>query len=144
MKKLAKSSLFFMILGLIFGVFSREFTKITGYTGTTAISTLHTHALALGMLFFLIVLALEIQLHLTEHPRFNRFYYPYVIGLCLVLTLMLIRGILQVLGTELSAGLNASISGIAGLGHITLTVGLSYFMKILFDQINAYQNKLLK
>lgn len=139
MKKLANTSLAFMILGLLFGVFSREFTKFTGYTGDTAISTLHTHAFALGMLFFLIVLALEINLRLTQHPRFNRFYYAYLIGLCTTLTLMLARGVFQVLGTELSSGLNASISGMAGLGHIALTLGLGYFMKVLFDQITAYQ-----
>ena len=38
--------------------------------------------------------------------------------------MMLVRGVLQVLGSPLSSGANAAISGIAGIGHIILGVSL--------------------
>ena len=52
-------------------------------------------------------------------------------GLLVTVTMMIIRGILQVLGTSLSSGMNAAISGIAGIGHILLGVGLIMLMVIL-------------
>ena len=43
--------------------------------------------------------------------------------------MMLVRGVTQVLKTELSKGANAAISGIAGIGHIIL--GISLIMILL-------------
>ena len=48
----------------------------------------------------------------------------YNIGLPLTVLMMLIRGTLEVIAAPLSKGLNASISGIAGIGHILLGAGL--------------------
>ena len=38
--------------------------------------------------------------------------------------MMVVRGVAQVLGTELSKGANAAISGVAGIGHILLGVSM--------------------
>ena len=38
--------------------------------------------------------------------------------------MLVVRGITQVLESNLSFGLNASISGMAGIGHILLTVSM--------------------
>lgn len=43
--------------------------------------------------------------------------------------MMLVRGVTQVLKTELSKGANVAISGIAGIGHIIL--GISLIMILL-------------
>lgn len=59
MKKIAKLSFFYCILGLLLGVFYREYTKINGFTEHTVLSGLHTHVLVLGTFFFLILLLLE-------------------------------------------------------------------------------------
>lgn len=48
----------------------------------------------------------------------------YQIGLNLTGLGFLLRGLTQVQGTELSPGLDASISGIAGIGHILMGVCL--------------------
>lgn len=131
LKKLTRTSMMYMILGLIFGVYSREFKRFTGFTGDTQINVLHTHALILGMFFFLIVLLLEVQFHLSDHKFYKRFNMFYQSGLGLTLLIMLIHGSMIVLGQESSA----MMSGIAGIGHILLTIGLGYFFKILFDQV---------
>ena len=38
--------------------------------------------------------------------------------------MLVVRGVPQVLGTTLSHGMNAAISGMAGIGHILLGVSL--------------------
>ena len=38
--------------------------------------------------------------------------------------MFVVRGVAQVLGMALSSGMNAAISGIAGIGHILLGVSL--------------------
>ena len=43
--------------------------------------------------------------------------------------MLVVRGIPQVLDTELSAGMTAAISGVAGIGHILL--GVSMVMLLL-------------
>lgn len=45
--------------------------------------------------------------------------------------MMLTHGTMTVLGIESSA----AISGIAGLGHIILTVGLGFFFQVLLQSV---------
>ena len=48
----------------------------------------------------------------------------YHIGLNLTAVMLVVRGVTQVLGTALSSGASAAISGVAGIGHILLGVSL--------------------
>ena len=70
------------------------------------------------------------QENLPEKP-FKRFYIVYNIGLICTCTMMIVRGVLQVLGTELDKTMNAMISGVAGLAHITTAVGIILFLLAL-------------
>lgn len=132
MNKLVRVSMVYMILGLSFGVYYREFTKLTGFTGKTQLSVLHTHTLILGMFFFLIVLLLEKNFKIMEQKHAGKFYLFYNIGLGITLLMLLVHGTMMVLGYEDSA----AISGIAGLGHIIMTVGLGFFFHSLFSAVN--------
>lgn len=131
MKKLVRTSMTYMIAGLIAGVFYREFTKFNEFDAPSQLGTLHTHILVLGMFFFLIVLLLENAFHLSEHKHYKTFYATYNCGLGLTLLMMLIHGCQTVLGYADSP----MISGIAGLGHIIMTVGLSFFFVVLTSQV---------
>lgn len=124
MKKYLNYSLSYGVMGLVCGVYFREFTKIMGFTGITTLSKAHPHFLILGTMLFLIVALFSDRLDLEKDKTFALFMRIYNIGLPLTVLMMLIRGTLQVLGTPLSKGLNASISGIAGIGHILLGAGL--------------------
>lgn len=137
MKKLIRVSMSYMIMGLLFGVYYRELTKWFDFTGKTQLSTLHTHTLVLGMFFFLIVLLLEKNFHIMAHKWYKRFYVTYNIGLGITLLLMLIHGTMTVMGIESSA----AISGIAGLGHIIMTVGLGFFFAVLFGSVEETHTK---
>ena len=133
MHKLAKTSMVYMILGLIFGVYYREFTKFTNFSGKTQLSVLHTHTLVLGMLFFLIVLLLEKNFKLSQQKYFQRSYLFFNAGLIITLGMLLLHGTLTVLGYPDSA----AISGIAGIGHLLLTIGLGFFFHSLLKALPA-------
>lgn len=127
MKKLSNAAFAYTIVALVAGVVYREYTKVVGFSGQTNLSLLHTHLFALGMLFFLVVLALEATLKLSEQKIFNGFFMTYNAGLILTSMMMAVRGFLQIQGSELSKAVDASVSGIAGVGHILLGVGLILF-----------------
>lgn len=124
MKRLINTAMTYMILGLVSGVFYREYSKLTdNLTTQSPLSTLHTHLLALGMLVFLVVAALDGMLHLRGRRSFEVFYWTYNIGLLWTVVLMVVRGVLTLNGHD-PATTSAAIPGIAGLGHIILSVGL--------------------
>ena len=120
MKKLYYAAFTYMIAGLASGLFYREFTKANDFTADSQLSVVHTHFLALGMLFFLTVLALDKVFSLTGTRMFNAFFWTYNAGLALTTAMMILSGILTVQGTTPSA----AIAGVSGLGHIGLTTGL--------------------
>ena len=135
MNKLVKTSTFYLIFGLVLGVFYREFTKIQDFEGTTQLSVTHTHTLVLGMIMFLIVLLLEKNFNLSQFKQFNQFYIVYNVGLLLTLAMMIFHGTMTVLGTETGP----AISGIAGLGHIIMTIGLALLFHSLSKAVKLVQ-----
>lgn len=61
---------------------------------------------------------------LTKVKTFRVFLWIYNIGVPLTAVMMLIRGVFQVLEISLSAAASASVSGIAGIGHVLTGAGL--------------------
>ncbi|WP_302496501.1 DUF2871 domain-containing protein [uncultured Flavonifractor sp.] len=123
MKRYANTALLYAILAMAGGVFYREFTKFNGFTAKTTLSVVHTHYFLMGMVFFLLLLMLEKNFSFTG-AKTGRVLALYHVGLNLTAVMLVARGVPQVLGTSLSAGMNAAISGIAGIGHILLGVSL--------------------
>lgn len=130
MKKLYTTSFFYLILGLCAGVFFREYTKFKSFTGFTTLKVIHPHILTLGFLFFFILTLASKSLKFYENKNFNKWYIVYNIGLIWTGITMLVRGMLQVNGTDFK-GLNH----MAGSGHLILGVALIWFMIILKDAL---------
>lgn len=124
MKKYLNVSLIYAVAAMIGGVFYREFTKFNSFDGVTVLGKVHTHLFLLGMITFLIVALFAGKLALKEQKVFRVFMIVYNIGVSLTAVMMVIRGIVQVLGVSLSSGQSASISGIAGIGHIMTGIGI--------------------
>ena len=124
MKKYLNISLIYAIAAMVGGVFYREFTKWNGFTGMTALGKVHTHLFLLGMLMFLIIALFAEHHDLQKQKLFRVFLWVYNIGVPLTEVMLVVRGIAQVLNVSLSSAANASISGIAGIGHILTGVGL--------------------
>lgn len=89
---------------------------------------MHTHYFLLGMFFFLALLLAEKVFSFSDQKT-GKLLITYQIGLNITGLGFLLRGLTQVWGTELSKGLDASISGIAGIGHIL--VGVSMVLLLL-------------
>lgn len=124
MKKYLNLSFGFAIAALACGVFYREFTKFQGFSGKTVLALPHVHLFALGTLFFLILGLYADRLDLSSQKIFRAFLPLYLAGLPLMAAIFLLRGVLEVLGKELSAGASAAISGVAGISHTLITAAL--------------------
>ncbi|MDN5634422.1 MAG: DUF2871 domain-containing protein [Brevibacterium sp.] len=122
MKKIFNAAFAYMIIGVLSGLFYREFTKANDFTegGFTQLSVVHTHLLTLGFIVLLIVLVLDKVFGLSGSKMFSWFFWTYNAGIILTAGMMVWHGMLTVLGQESSA----IIAGIAGLGHIALSVGM--------------------
>ena len=112
LKKLAICATTWLVIGLLGGVFSREFTKAHDVTAWTQLKVVHTHSLALGFMLTLIVLLVERAFALSHH-----------------------RGAFAFLGIQPWPDVSPATSGIAGLGHIGLSVGLVGLMVALFTSL---------
>ena len=123
MKRYINAALLYAVLAMAGGVFYREFTKFNGFTARTTLSVVHTHYFLLGMVFFLALLLLEKNFSFTG-AKTGRVLAVYHIGLNLTAVMLVVRGIAQVLNTELSSGMSSAISGIAGIGHILTGVSM--------------------
>ncbi|UUX57551.1 DUF2871 domain-containing protein [Glutamicibacter halophytocola] len=123
MRSLVNFSFAYMLLGVDSGLFYREFTKINGFPEGqwTQLSVVHTHLLVLGFIMLLLVLLLEKSFGLSKHRKlFAWFMGTYNAGVILTAGMQLIHGSMTVLGMESSK----MISGVAGLGHMSITAGM--------------------
>lgn len=123
MKRYMNLAILYAVLAMVGGVFYREFTKFNSFTAKTTLGVVHTHYFLLGMVFFLLLLLLEKNFSFTG-AKTGRVLISYQIGLNLTAVMLVVRGVTQVLGTALSSGMSAAISGVAGIGHIMLGISL--------------------
>lgn len=136
MQKLFKISTLYLVLGLVLGVFYREFTKLNHFVGISVLSTTHTHALVLGFIFFIIVLLLERNFFISKIKNFKAWLVTYNVGLIYLLSTLVYRGVLQVQGIDFNG-----LSHIAGLGHAVLGISLIWFVVIVNKGIKTYEEK---
>ena len=113
-------SIIYTILALIGGAFYREFTKFNAYFAWTTLSVVHTHYLILGMMFFLILGLVEMNIHFVNE-KVKKYLILYHAGLNITTIMLVVRGIVQVKQMDIGS---AVISGMAGIGHIVLGIAL--------------------
>ena len=118
-KRYANLALVYGIAAMVFGVFYREFTKFSHFSGKTNLSVMHTHYFMLGMFFFLMLMVIEKVLAFSD-KGVGKAVFLYQVGLNNNGIGFLVRVLTHVWGTELRRGMDASISGTAGIGHILI------------------------
>lgn len=132
MRRLYSTAFVFAILGVASGVYYRELTKLNDFTDRAGsqLGLVHTHFLTLGFLALLIFLALEkvFQFSVVAPKLSTWAYWTWTIGTAMTGALMLVKGTIITTGGDASS---AAFSGMAGLGHIILTVGLVCFFLAL-------------
>ena len=133
MKESFSAAFTYMIIGVLAGLFYREFTKANDFPEGefTQLAVVHTHLLTLGFIVMLLVLALDKLFGLSGSRLFSWFFWLYNVGIVLTVGMMIWHGSLTVLGEES----NAMIAGIAGLGHIALSVSLVLFFLALRKKV---------
>lgn len=139
MKRYMNTALLYAVFAMAGGVFYREFTKFNGFTGKTTLSVVHTHYFLLGMVFFLLLLLLEKNFSFTG-AKTGRVLAAYHIGLNLTAVMFVVRGLTQVLVPALSRGMDAAISGMAGIGHILLGVSMVLLLVQIRRSVAAPQS----
>ncbi len=139
MKRYMNTALLYAVFAMAGGMFYREFTKFNGFTGKTTLSVVHTHYFLLGMVFFLLLLLLEKNFSFTG-AKTGRVLAAYHIGLNLTAVMFVVRGLTQVLPPALSRGMDAAISGMAGIGHILLGVSMVLLLVQIRRSVAASQS----
>lgn len=139
MKRYMNMALLYAVFAMAGGVFYREFTKFNNFTAKTTLGVVHTHYFLLGMVFFLLLLLLEKSFSFTG-SKTGRILAVYHIGLNLTAVMFFVRGVLQVLEIALSSGMNAAISGIAGIGHMLLGISLVLLLMQIKRSILEIEN----
>lgn len=134
-KTLVNTALVYALAGMAGGVFYREFTRFHVFEEQTTLSFVHTHLFLLGMCFFLLAAVIDRQFEVTRRRGFPAFYLLYNVGLLVTTGGLVWRGLVQVWGSELSIGMDSVISGVSGLGHILLGIGIILFFVLLKRQI---------
>lgn len=124
MKKYIKIALVYAVLAMASGVFYREFTKFNDFTAKTALSVTHLHLFVLGTVVFLLIGLLAGRSNLETVKTFRPAIIVYNVGLPFMVVMFYVRGILQVIGTNLGSGADLAVSGVAGIGHIIMAAGI--------------------
>lgn len=131
MKQFIKYAAVFLALGLALGVFYREFSKAYGVVHTyTTLGLAHTHFLVLGTAFTLIIGLVTLYIGKQDDKLFIWAFRLYGTGVLGAGCMMAARGVLDVLVKSdkivfaVSKGANGAISGLSGLFHAVLGVGL--------------------
>lgn len=139
MKKLIQTAGIYGLFALAGGVFYREFTKFQGYEGVTTLSFVHVHLLVLGAILFLVLASFAANTALTAYPSFRRFQMLYHIALPSTAAMLVVRGITQVLGTKLSKGMDAAISGLSGIAHILMLIAFIFLYQGLMQMAKEHE-----
>ena len=124
MKKYIKISFLYAVLAMASGVFYREFTKFNDFTAKTALSVTHLHLFVLGTIVLLIIGLLAERSNLEAVKTFRPAMIVYNIGLPFMVAMFYVRGILQVLGSDLSQAADLAVSGVAGIGPVLMATGI--------------------
>lgn len=138
-EKYLKVSFLYAILAMVGGVFYREFTKFNGFNGKTTLSIVHTHYFILGMFMFLILLLIEKNFNISDDKLIKKTVF-YQIGLNITVLAFLMRGICQTLEMNIPKGFDASISAVAGIGHILIGMSLILILIDIRKKIIASDN----
>lgn len=131
MKKYIKYAVVFLALGLVCGVFYREFSKAYGVVNVyTTLGLAHPHFLVLGVAFPLLIGLVNEKLGNRGGKLFRWAFPLYSVGVLGAGLMLVARGILDVLAKSekivyaVSNGANGAIAGISGIFHAVLGVGL--------------------
>lgn len=135
-KHFARAAFAYAALAMVCGVFYREFTKFNGFSGQTTLSVMHPHYFLLGMVFCLVMLIAEQIFSFMPAGKSGKILALYHVGLNVTCLGLFLRGLTQVQGMALSRGLDASLSGVSGIGHALLGIAMLWMLWRLYRSVD--------
>lgn len=122
-----------MIMGFVGGVFYREFTKYYDFTAVNHLGKLHVHMLVLGFITMLMLYVVVKRYDDSDVANLKRPIHIFEGGLILTVVSMMVIGIYEVVGEGVATISIPAISGISGIGHILLSVGLGWTIVKIYN-----------
>lgn len=123
----------FLIMGLIGGVFYREFTKFYNYQAENHLSKLHVHVLVLGFLLMMLVYMVSKKYDVKRILGLKKPIYVFVSGFAFTVINMALFGIYEVVSQGKDIVSKPAIEGLSGIGHIVLAMGLVWTLVKIFQ-----------
>ncbi|WP_209019091.1 DUF2871 domain-containing protein [Peptoniphilus raoultii] len=134
-ENILKDSVVFLIMGLLGGVFYREFTKTYSWEEFTSLGLVHTHLMVLGFLFLLIFYIL-VKNDLEKIYEFKKPLVLYISGLTWTIISLILRGIYTITSPSIIIFPDSALSGLAGIGHLMLGFGIIWLvLKLLKREV---------
>lgn len=130
-----KLAISFLIMGLISGVFYREFVKYYKWQGLISLSFIHVHLLTLGFMMLVLVYML-VKILRIDIIKLKRPIKLYLSGLVLTIVCMLVKGIYEITSAGADLFPRAALSGISGLGHMIIGIGMVWVLISLIPEKN--------
>lgn len=125
------NSITLLVMGLIGGMFYREFTKFYAFTDATHLCKIHVHTLVLGFVVSLLVYLLAKDMN--DVKALKKPYEMYLTGLVFTVVNMVVIGIYEVVREGTDVIIRAAIDGTSGIGHIILGVGIVWMFVKLYN-----------
>ena len=129
-----------LIMGLLAGVFYREFSKFYLYYEPTHLGKIHGHVLTLGFIGMLLLYLLTGNMSNEQLQKLKRPIYVMESGLVFTVVNMFVLGVHEIVSLIVEAldmnrnTINMSaLNGMSGLGHILLSVGLIWTLVKVFN-----------
>ena len=129
-----------LIMGLLAGVFYREFSKFYLYYEPTHLGKIHGHVITLGFIGMLLLYLLTGNMSNEQLQKLKRPIYVMESGLVFTVVNMFVLGVHEIVSLIVEAldmnrnTINISeLNGMSGLGHILLSVGLIWTLVKVFN-----------
>lgn len=126
-EKIGKVAVVSLEIGLLLGALYREFTHINGFTAHTTLSLAHPHMILLGAVFSF-AMFLYLRVENRDGRNLHTYYRVYLLALMYFIASLVIRGMYTLVSSGAALYPDGAISGMAGLGHIGLTVAMIAFI----------------
>ncbi len=134
LRRIVETSFVYLIFGLFAGIFYREFTKIYDFTGYSSLNIIHSHVIVLGVVGLLALFSIMYLLKEKNPKLINSMKRPFHIfnmGLVLMVTMFILKGMIDVLGSHYTSVNMAMIRGFSGVSHILLGVGMILSFRVI-------------
>lgn len=135
-RNMYRLSIFYFVVALATGLFHHNIEYWTNFTGISVLKYVHPHSTVLGGFLFLILPLFVKVFSIDKSKHFNHFMIIYNTGLIGSLFFMSFRGVEQLFSLPIPKFWNHMMSGLAGISHAILTVGILFLFRTLQTSIS--------